>query len=440
MKLISLIGIINLVCSNYSFLSSNTKKVTHVFDNKLTYLIKNGDVIYGNLDFGTSNQNTLYRIITTGDADTYLELYEGNNLIKANDDDGGSKNSVIYSRLDPTKEYYYKLKVKDSSYKNVTVDFDPEYPIYFNSFEGIFEDYDYIDTISEVNNTIEYLNTTGYYVYNTTNEKLSSLNVNGTNDRYKLNNKYYFISSHGKRVGDIIYNTTETCTYDFYKDISNCDVAIFAICHGGRANNAAEGVVKYKNCKNSLGWPGSTYTNTSPVFTKELFKRFSYGDNIYEAARSALKKIDLTFWFGNGIHENDTIRDYKIFGLTENELNLNSVNLICDENKYVYKVEKIDLSLFNKIVINNQKYYVLNCKNIYTNYFIKEINGELFSNLKDFSLDCLDNSQENKFYLKDEDQYLNIKEIINGLEINYIDAKTNEVLDIDKFADLIGLE
>lgn len=419
MKILSLIGVINLVCSNLNVISNGvTKFVSHDFDEKVTINIKSGDIYYGNLNFQNKYQNALYRIITSGNADTKLELYENNIKIAENDNDGGSKNSVIYTRLNVNNEYHYKLTVTDNSYKDVTIDFDPEYPLYFNSLNTN------INTISEVNDTISPMNSLGYYVYNTTNESLFNLNKLGTNDRNKYNNKYYFISSHGSEDGYVRYNASETTKYTIYKDMSNCDVAVFAICHGGKTGNVAEMVTKNKNCKNAIGWPGKTYTNTSPVFTKELFNRFSYGDNIYEAAKSALKKVNSTFWFNIGIESDDTIEDYRIYGVKENLLTSNNVNTLNSFNnsKYLFKKENLDFKNFKQINVNGKKYYVFINDGVYTNYFLKEINENYYSNQASFDFDLLKEEDEilnfnKRFYLKDGNKYRNILEIQNNNDV-----------------------
>lgn len=428
------------------FNTENTSISNHNFDSIKNLTLESGEKKEINLDFLSNNQYCLYEIKTKGDCDTYLELYADGKLIKSNDNDGGSKNSVIYFSREKGVSYSYVVKNKESSKKNFTVTFLPEYPVYFNSVD-LSDDPDgakAINTINDVESIIDDLNSNGYYVNNCVNASFSDMNSNGSNGRNKFNNKYYFISSHGSEYGRITFNLNSKVYASSFPIMDKCEVAIFAICHGGKEGNVADYVVKYKSVKNSIGWPGSTYTDTSKTFTDTLFYRFKYGDNIYEAADAALNEINSVYWYKNVFNSwgKDTIKDFKIYGLEENQLRNNFINFSQKKNdKYIFNIDNDVLKKMIDYSCDGENYKILCINNVATNYIAKEINGQYYSNFKDFNLKSLieKDSPNQLLYIFDGEKYYNI-EVLNYNEKNiFYDFSKDEILNIDNLRRYIRL-
>ncbi len=398
------------------------------------------------LNFLDNEQYCLYEIRTKGDCDTYLELYADGKLIKSNDNDGGSKNSVIYFKRDEGVSYSYIVKNNDLDKKTFTIKFLPEYPMYFNSV-NLPDDPNggnAINTVNDIEDIIDDLNSTGYYVYNCINASFSDMNTEGTNGRNKFNNKYYFISSHGGEYGRITFNLNSKVYASSFPIMDKCEVAIFAICYGGKEGNAADYVVKNKSVKNSIGWPGLTYTDTSKTFTDTLFYCFKYGDNIYEAANEALNKINSVYWYKNLFNTwgDDTIKNFKIYGLNESALQSNLKALNIDVNyKYKFEIDENFLKLMTDYSFNNQDYKILCINNVGTNFVAKKIGGKYYANFQDFDLNFISEHETTNqiLYIFDGEEYHNIEILKKNNQNIFYDFVENKILNFESLKRLIEL-
>lgn len=140
--------------------------------------------------------------------------------------------------------------------------------LYFCSYRDFISDFNTIRDIEEVKGYFK--NEDSYKVTN----KINSQNFLKQADLMyrRINRRYFFISSHGSKYGDVFFSPYNSYTANEFPDMYNTKVALFSICYGGARSNAAEHVVKYKGVSNAIGWTQSITVSSARLFTTNFWK------------------------------------------------------------------------------------------------------------------------------------------------------------------------
>lgn len=242
--------------------------------------------------------------------DTYLTLMNEDSTITlaSNDDGGGDRFSKITYNLQANTNYAVKVRGYNSSaVGNVYLSLYPEKMVYINTYVDPDDNTD-IDTRADSIAPRNAMMNSGYYVDHVINADYSYMNSNDSSGKSRFNNEYYMISSHGYSMGNVTFSPTSIGNPSNFSDMSNTQLAVWAICHGGAEGNAADIAATEKNAANSLGWPGLTYPNTSKTFTDKLWDDVLSGVSVTTAVTNAMNHTSSTYWYKNiGGWGDDTI-------------------------------------------------------------------------------------------------------------------------------------
>lgn len=206
-----------------------------------------------------------------------------------------------------------------------------------------------------------------------------------------MNRKYYFISSHGSESGYVYFSPNSYYKANSFPYMGNVEIALFAICYGGKEGNAADVVAHHKGVEYGIGWPGLTYVLSSRTFTNRFWKLIIKDNlDIEEAISKSKKHTQRTYFYNFGIWGDNTIMDPRIYSENSN-LNTRSSNnfienildkemIFEDDNHFIHFkkygdvytnnfkiVDKNNIMIkdYNKLIHNkSEKYLLTNTNNL----------------------------------------------------------------------------
>lgn len=264
----------------------NTKKETY---------INGSDQVHFNVRVPVTGEYVFETSIYDKELDTILWLYKDDGTLLKKDDDSGDGNfSKLTYKLDANQNYWIKLSGYSSSYSgNVYLTLKSLNTVYINTYHTDGDIDTRSDGVSPRNDLID----AGYYVRHIVNATRNDMLSMDNNGYYRLNNKYYMLSSHGSSSGAALLSSGQYLYGSNLPDMSNSILSVWAICYGGKDGNIAQLAVKNKNAQNALGFPGLTYVNTSKTFTDKLWSEIVSGKSISDSVNSALQHTKSTHWF-----------------------------------------------------------------------------------------------------------------------------------------------
>ena len=173
--------------------------------------------------------------------------------------------------------------------------------LYFCSYRGLFNDINTIRDIEEVK---------GYFKANESYKVTNKINnrnfLNQADLMYRrINRRYFFISSHGSKHGDVYFSPNNSHKANEFPDMYNTKLALFSICYGGAKGNAAEYVVKYKGVSNAIGWEERISVLSAHFFATYFWKFLmedEYQQNIEDVIRKTIEHIYLLPCLDHALH------------------------------------------------------------------------------------------------------------------------------------------
>lgn len=374
-----------------TFQPSNSKYYDWILERTDSLGINNEDKAYingqnnthFNIKVPVSGLYTLESSLYEKDLDTKMFVYNQNDAIIAEDDDSGEDRfSKIDAYFDSSKKYYLKLTgFNDSQIGYVKLKLSAKN----NAFISTYYKEGDIDTRDDVNEPLSNFTNAGIFSKNLVNVSKYDMFFNSVDNQNNFNRKYYMLSSHGSENGVAVLAPDEYINGYELPDLSNVELSVWAICFGGKANNIADISVNKKNAKNSLSFPGLTYTTTSKTFTDVLWREVSKGENINDAIRYAISstksKHYWTHLFGWGddtiispvLYSKNSVSKFKqtannedvnVISLIKNKREIHNQQIKLNSNEQLFKVETND-GLFNFVLdegIITNKYYFLDKK------------------------------------------------------------------------------
>jgi len=262
---------------------------------------------------------------------------------------------------------------------------DPGWPppvpkkLYFNTYNGGKND---MNTTKDVDNIINFFNNKDYTVINMINSNFSEMTqIEGGYSR--MNRHYYFIASHGTEDGFVYFNPGEKKHPSAFPNMCYVDIAVFAICYGGKLGNAADIVTNSKAARYGLGWPGPIGDSTASTFTNHFWKlHINENVDVRTAVERAVTRTKIVHFFNFGNWGRDTIIDPKLYNREIGLIDLSQINNLNDintKNKFKitsdyteYKLDE-DIDIYVRIIdgmITND--YVINDKNESKMYYSQE--------------------------------------------------------------------
>ena len=330
-------------------------------------------------------------IIETGkcglrNIDTYLQIYDGNNLIAFNDDIDGANNR--YSKISINFNNYSDLSVRVRGYTtndigNIYLVFRPKYPLYFSAM------YDYDKNNNDRPSTLESIKESlpNHYIEVQANRGKNAILDFAPNGKQKINSEYYVFSGHGfsNASGVEFYNgsnsegaITEGLMWDEIPSMNGTKIALWMSCHSARNYFKNENIntqmtsmayqTTYMGAEYSLGYVGTIYDTTQRDFPKNFFDAVQ-NNSIKDAIDIATEKtINDNWWWwnffgkfnddfnnpiiykkgdslkdscGNGNYENDKK------GVSNPTIDLNNYTYINNTNKSIDNIDN-EISKFEK--------------------------------------------------------------------------------------------
>ncbi|MBN2605319.1 MAG: hypothetical protein JXR62_05835 [Bacilli bacterium] len=256
----------------------------------------------------TPSTSGYYVIETYGILDTYMSRYLSPYLTLTNDDGGERLNSNMGFSATSGQQYTFNIKAFSSSATGL-------YYIQVRRQTASIMTFDYgpgeIDTTNDAVYPISQLTSMGYIALDFQNSSETTLKDHDFTGIDRFNKEIIMFSGHGgpgyAQVSNYLFDTSTLYSTEL-PYMGNVKLAIWATCHSANESGTLNSTSKQSvlnGARSSIGWPDTTTTISSAVFTSNLFFKLNQGYTIDAAASYASSQVIFPW---------DNVKDYIVYG------------------------------------------------------------------------------------------------------------------------------